>query len=95
MNKTELIRLTAKKAHVTKEKAAEVLEAAMEIVADGLEAGEDLKLKGFGTLELRQRKQRGGINFHTGEKLIVAARRLVAFVPSRELKARINKQEGK
>lgn len=93
INRAELIRQTAKRARVTKEKAGEVLDAALEVIRGSLEAGEDIRIPGFGSLEIRERQ--GGVarNFHTGETMPGKKRKLIAFVASADLKRKINSQE--
>ena len=95
MNKTELIRQTAKRTRVTQEKAGEILEAALSIAAEALEAGEDIRLKGFGSLELRHRKAGPARNFKTGELMPGKPRTVLSFTASRELRERVNEAKEK
>ena len=50
-----------------------------------------VKISGFGTFEAVVRKPRLGRNFQTGEPVRVAAARTVRLVPSRLLKATLNR----
>ena len=54
MTKSELIRVTAKKAGCTQETAAKILEAALEAAKDALISGETITIPHFGKLERRQ-----------------------------------------
>lgn len=95
MNKTELIRQTAKRARVTKEKAGEILETALAIAAEALEAGEAVSLQGFGTMELRDRKPGMVRDFKTGELVPGKPRTVLSFTASKDLRNRINEAKRK
>lgn len=95
MNKTELIRQTAKRARVTKEKAGEILEAALSIAAEALEAGEAVSIQGFGSLEPRSRKPGMVRDFKTGELIPGKARTVISFTASKELRERANEAKEK
>ncbi len=49
-----------------------------------------MKIPNFGRFEVRSKKERPGRNMNTKEKIVIAARRVVRFVPSRVLKETIN-----
>lgn len=66
-----------------------LVEQFFEEIRLALESGEDVKLAGFGTFELRDKKQRPGRNPRTGEIIPVSARRVVTFHPSQKLKEKI------
>jgi len=59
-----------------------------------LALGEPVKLSGFGNFDLRDKKERPGRNPRTGEKIPVAARRVVIFRPGQKLKARVEAYAG-
>jgi integration host factor subunit alpha len=54
-----------------------------------LEAGEEVKLSGFGNFELRSKNQRPGRNPKTGEEIPISARRVVTFRPGQKLRLRV------
>ena len=56
-----------------------------------LEAGEGVKLSGFGNFQLRDKPQRPGRNPKTGEEIPITARRVVTFHASQKLKAMVDK----
>ena len=51
-----------------------------------LEAGDVVKLAGFGNFALREKPQRPGRNPKTGEDVLIKARRIVTFHASAKLK---------
>lgn len=54
-----------------------------------LEAGQPVKLSGFGKFDLRDKRQRPGRNPKTGEDIPITARRVVTFKPGQKLKANV------
>lgn len=74
---------------LNKREAKEVVEAFFEEVRRSLEAGEQVKLSGFGNFDIRDKRQRPGRNPKTGEEIPITARRVVTFRPGQKLKARV------
>ena len=70
--------------------SAELLEAILERVSRALEAGESVKISGFGTFSVRQKGRRIGRNPKTGIEVPILPRRVLVFRPSQVLKARVN-----
>lgn len=66
------------------------VEMFFEEVRAALEAGENVKLSGFGNFELRDKSERPGRNPKTGEEIPITARRVVTFRPGQKLKARVD-----
>ena len=71
----------------------EILEALLETIKKTLEAGEKVKVSGFGNFEVKQKADRRGRNPQTGETLTITSRKILSFKPSAVLKANINKAE--
>ena len=65
--------------------AKDMVELILGSVKQTLVSGEDVKLSGFGTLNVIQRKGRLGRNPQTGERMKLASSRYVTFRPSRLL----------
>ncbi|MCK5364418.1 MAG: integration host factor subunit alpha [Gammaproteobacteria bacterium] len=59
-----------------------------------LAVGEQVKLSGFGSFDLRDKKERPGKNPKTGENIPVPARRVVVFRAGPKLKARVGAYTG-
>ncbi len=75
---------------LSRHESADLLEAVLERIAAVLEAGETVKISGFGTFLLREKGQRIGRNPKTGVEVPILPRRVLTFRPSQVLKARIN-----
>ena len=74
---------------LSKRDAKDMVEAFFEEIRQSLEAGEQVKISGFGNFELRTKSQRPGRNPKTGEDIPISARRVVTFRPGQKLKARV------
>lgn len=90
MNKTELIDLVAQKAKLTKKDSAKAVNAFLSCMADELTIGGKIRMTGFGTFEVKERKARISKNPHTQEPVSVSASRAVVFRPGKELKDYVN-----
>lgn len=74
---------------MSKRDSKEMVEAFFEEIRIALEAGEQVKISGFGNFELRTKSERPGRNPKTGEDIPITARRVVTFRPGQKLKARV------
>lgn len=70
--------------------AKEMVELFFQTIADTLEAGEEVKLAGFGVFSLRDKPERPGRNPKTGEDIPILARRVVTWHPSGNLKGAVD-----
>ncbi|MGG1217343.1 HU family DNA-binding protein [Priestia endophytica] len=86
MNKTELVNAVAAQAELTKQDAAKAVDALFKTISDTLSKEEKIQLIGFGTFEVRERAARIGRNPQTGEEMQIAASKVPAFKPGKELK---------
>lgn len=75
---------------LNKREAKEFVEQFFEEVRAALEAGDPVKLSGFGNFELRDKRQRPGRNPKTGEEIPISARRVVTFRPGQKLRSRVD-----
>ena len=60
-------------------KSTEVLESCLEIIKSTLGSGEDVLISGFGKFCVEEKNERRGRNPHTGDDLMLGARRIVMF----------------
>ncbi|MCG6537480.1 MAG: integration host factor subunit alpha [Syntrophales bacterium LBB04] len=67
-----------------------LVESILDIIKDTLEAGEDVKIAGFGKFEVRKKSDRKGRNPHTGEGIVIVGRKVLSFKSSPVLKGIIN-----
>jgi len=76
----------------SKKEAINNVESVIALVKEVLQFGENLKISGFGTFKVKQKRARPGRNPSTGETLTIESRRSLTFKPSSLLKKAINKQ---
>src|SRR6056300_933817 len=74
---------------LNKREVTDILELFFEEIKSTLEAGQQVKLSGFGNFDLRDKTSRPGRNPKTGEVIPVSARRVVTFRASDKLKASV------
>ena len=70
MNKAELVTAIAEKTGVTKKDADAMLKAFVDTIEEELVKGEKVQLIGFGTFEIRERKERNGRNPQKPEEVV-------------------------
>ena len=92
LTKEELQNLLAEKIGLSKRECREMVNAIFEEMRVALEAGEAVKLEGFGRFQLKARPKRWARNLKNGEKIPISERRVVTFHPSRKLTAGIGEQ---
>ena len=95
MNKSELVTAISEKADLTKAKAAEALDSFIEIISDAMGSGDEIRIVGFGTFAVVQRKATEGRNPRTGAVIKIAASKQPKFRPGKALKDQINKTKKK
>lgn len=61
-----------------------------ESLADALQRGERVEIRGFGSFAVKQREARDGRNPRTGKQVSVAAKRAPFFKVGKELRKRID-----
>ncbi|MDH3961525.1 MAG: integration host factor subunit alpha [Desulfuromonadales bacterium] len=90
MTKADLIEKITLMTAFTKKESAEIVERVFDVVKATLEAGENIKIAGFGNFEVKEKAARNGRNPQTGEIIEIAPRRVLTFKPSQVLKKSIN-----
>ncbi|MFZ4761335.1 MAG: HU family DNA-binding protein [Alphaproteobacteria bacterium] len=90
MNKNDLVTHIATEAGLTKTDAGKALDAFISGVTKTLKAGGEVRLVGFGTFSVGERKQTEGRNPRTGEKIIIKASKQVKFSVGKGLKDEVN-----
>lgn len=90
MNKVELIEEVAIEAHLTKKDAAAAVDAMFAAIEKALVEGDEVKVSGFGALNVKVRQARKGVNPSTGEAISIPAAKAVVFKPSKTLKEKVN-----
>jgi integration host factor subunit alpha len=71
-----------------------MIETLLELIKFTLASGEDVLISGFGKFCVNEKRQRKGRNPATGEDMMLAARRVVTFKCSGQLRDKINKSQS-
>lgn len=79
---------------LNKREAREFIDNYFEVIRNSLEAGDSVKLSGYGNFQLRDKKTRPGRNPKTGEEIPITARRVVTFKPGQKLRNRVESYVG-
>ena len=91
MNKSELISAVAEKAALSKKDAEAAVSAVLDVISDTLAEGEEVRLVGFGSFEVKHRKERMGLNPKTKTAVPIPATKVPAFKPGKALKDAVAK----
>lgn len=90
MTKADIVERIHQKIGFSKKESAEMVEMVFATLKKTLEAGEKIKIAGFGNFVVKQKADRRGRNPQTGEAITISARRILTFKPSQVLKSAIN-----
>jgi len=90
LTKAELIDSVYEKVGFSKKEATDLVEMVFETMKDELCKGGSIKISGFGKFRVRGKKERMGRNPQTGEAMMISARKVLTFTPSRILRDGIN-----
>ncbi len=74
---------------VSRAESLAMVESIIDHICDALEAGENVKISGFGTFLLRDKGERIGRNPKTGVEVAITPRRVLTFRASQMLKDRV------
>ena len=86
MNKSHLIMFVARELNTSKLQAGRLVDTVLEGIKNGLRADRCVTITGFGTFEVKKRKERIGRNPHTGDPIIIRAGNRVGFRVGKALK---------
>ncbi|GAD89215.1 integration host factor subunit beta [Vibrio halioticoli NBRC 102217] len=91
MTKSELIeRLCAEQAHLSAKEIEDAVKEIIEHMADTLETGERIEIRGFGSFSLHYREPRMGRNPKTGDQVELDGKFVPHFKPGKALRERVN-----
>lgn len=86
MNKSQLISAVAEQTSVPKNDVKKVFDALFDMTEQKLNENEKIVISGFGVFSTAQVSERTGRNPRTGEKVKIAARRMVRFRSNMDIK---------
>ena len=89
MTKAELVDTIALETGVSKSHTGIIVQELFEVVSQALTEGKHLEIRGFGTFKVRERRARRARNPRSGGEVMVPAKLVPLFKPSKELKAQV------
>ena len=93
MNKTQLAAALSEKLGLSKKVSVQAIDALEDLITESLAQNDPVRLIGFGTFSVTERKARVGRNPQTGKDIKIPARKSPKFTPGAELKAAVNKKK--
>jgi integration host factor subunit alpha len=95
MTKADLVEIIFEKVGLSKKEAQDIVENLFDTIKEAFAEGESVKISGFGTFNVRQKRSRRGRNPKTGEELEITPRKVLTFRASNQLKDLIEKYGAK
>lgn len=90
MTKAELVEELSQVAALTRKHSEVIVDAVFASIAEALQRGDKIELRGFGSFRVRQRDSRTGRNPKTGVGVVVPAKKIPHFKPGKALREMIN-----
>ena len=92
MTKADLVEEIAQQTGVSRNHTAIIVDGLLDSVCRALSDGKHLEIRGFGTFKVRERRARRARNPRSGTEVLVPAKLVPVFKPSRELKTLVLEQ---
>ena len=90
MNKNDLVANVANDSGLSKADSAKAVDSVFDTISKALSGGSDVRLVGFGTFSVAQRRASEGRNPRTGEKIQIPASKQPKFKAGKALKDAVN-----
>ena len=90
MNKNDLVSAVASSAGLSQADATKAVDSVFGNISRSLQNGNEVRLVGFGTFSVADRKATTGRNPRTGETIQIAARKQAKFKAGKALKEAVN-----
>lgn len=89
LTRADLAETINRKMGFSRSESLDLVEATLAKMCEAMSDGENVKISGFGSFILRDKKQRVGRNPKTGVEVPITPRRVMTFRASQKLKDRI------
>lgn len=89
MTKADLVEEISGRTGVSKNHTALIVDGLLDSICRVLSDGKHLEIRGFGTFKVRERRARRARNPRSGAEVLVPAKLVPVFKPSKELKAQV------
>ncbi len=91
MTKADIVDAICQKIGLSKKESSDMVEDIFDLMKEHLEKGNQVKISGFGSFNVRTKKIRRGRNPQTGDAMDISARNVLTFKMSPVLKKAMNK----
>jgi len=91
VNKNDLIGVVSDKTGLSKADSTNAIDSVFDAISDALKSGDEVRLVGFGTFSVSQRRASEGRNPRTGEKINIPASKQPKFKAGKGLKDVVNR----
>lgn len=91
LTRADLAETINRKMGLSRAESLDLVEEILDKMGEALEGGENVKISGFGSFILRDKRERVGRNPKTGVEVPITPRRVMSFRASQLLKDRIAK----
>jgi integration host factor subunit alpha len=95
LTKARLVDELRERIGLPRQDTAALIEGLLDSLKEALEAGEEVKVSGFGNFVVRAKRARRGRNPHTGEPITLPGRRVLTFKPSRLFRDALQKPDSR
>lgn len=89
LTRADLAETLNRKLGFSRSESLDLIEQVLDVMGQALERGENIKISGFGSFVLRDKRERIGRNPKTGIEVPITPRRVLTFRASQLLKDRI------
>jgi nucleoid DNA-binding protein len=89
MTKADLVEQIAEQTGISRNQTAVIVDQLLDAMSRALSDGKHLEIRGFGTFKVRERRARRARNPRSGSEVLVPAKLVPVFKPSKELKAAV------
>ena len=90
LTRADLAETINRKMGLSRAESLDLVEAILAKMGDAMADGENVKISGFGSFVLRDKKERIGRNPKTGESVALPGKHVPHFKPGKELRERVN-----
>ena len=91
MYQNDLSQVLVEKHGYTKRKAQAFVSSIVNVIQDGLERDQMVKIKGLGTFKIVDVSARESVNVNTGERLVIEGHSKLSFLPDNAMKELVNR----
>ncbi len=88
--KADIVERVYERVGFTRQEAVQAVDVVFEEIKSALSQGEDMRIVGFASFNLRNKKERMARNPKTGEPVLIKPKRVLTFKPSKRLLAKTN-----